>query len=100
MAVLRVWLDVGLVRILPVRAGRSERSDFPKRPLVSSAAKVSKEPILSNAALRLNWGSVQKPVIGGRMAADWVNLPDLGRCQQDKWVIPDAGIEHVRSEFW
>jgi len=38
------------VRILPVRPGRSERRSFPKRPLVSSAAKGGSEPKLQDAA--------------------------------------------------
>jgi len=42
------------VRILLVRSGRSERSGFPKRPLVSSAAKVPNEPTSTNAAGRTN----------------------------------------------
>lgn len=43
-----------LVRILPVRAPRSERRCFPNRPLVISAAKGGEEPRLTDAAGRLN----------------------------------------------
>jgi len=42
------------VRTLPVHARCSERRDFPERPLVRCAAKVSKEPSLTDAALSAN----------------------------------------------
>ena len=43
-------MNGGFVRTLPVRALRSERQCFANRPLVITAAKVSEEPKLTDAA--------------------------------------------------
>ncbi|WP_220798632.1 hypothetical protein [Roseobacter sp. OBYS 0001] len=55
---------VGKVRILPVHPLCSERRDFPKRSLVTSAAKEEKEPIL------LKNSKIRQPLFFARICCD------------------------------